>query len=195
MQTAAEGSRLEQLAKGARCVVNIGVYEGSSALIFCDALDDQAELHLIDPFVDESGWALREGSRASPTSTRMAVARRTRRSGPQLRWHIARSQDIGRSWSGLQVDLLFVDGDHSADAVREDWDVWHRHIARAGAVAFHDARHGYPGGFGSPGPTSVTEHLFRRQTGVPGWHIVDEVDSIVIVMRSAHLAEDPPSAS
>jgi hypothetical protein len=195
MQTAAEAERLAQLAKGARCVVNIGVYEGSSAMMFCDALGDQAQLHLIDPFVDESGWALREGSRASPTSTRIAVARRARHSGPQLHWHIARSQDIGRSWSALQVDLLFVDGDHSPEAVREDWEVWHCHIAPAGAVAFHDARRGYPDGFGSPGPTSVTEDLFRGQSGVRGWQIVDEVDSLVVVMRSADQDKDSLSTS
>ena len=186
MQTAGEVARLAQLARGAGCVVNIGVYEGSSAIVLRDALGDHAQLHLIDPFVDESGWALREGWRAAPTSTRMVVARRARHGGPRLHWHIARSQDIGRSWSGLPVDLLFVDGDHSPEAVREDWEVWHRHIAPDGAVAFHDARRGYPGGFGSPGPTSVTEDLFRKQTRVSDWHIVDEVDSLVVVMRSAH---------
>jgi predicted O-methyltransferase YrrM len=185
MQTAAEVACLESLATGARCVVNIGVYEGSSAVMFCDALGEQAQLHLIDPFVDEDGWALRDGWRASPTSTRMAVARRVRHGGPRLHWHLERSQDVGRSWSGLPVDLLFVDGDHSPEAVREDWEVWRRHIAPAGAVAFHDARLGCPGGSGGPGPTSVTEHLFRAPAGSPGWHIVDEVDSLVVVRRSA----------
>jgi hypothetical protein len=195
MQTPAETARLTLLAKDARCVVNIGVYEGSSAVMFCEALGEQAQLHLIDPFVDEDGWALRDGWRASPTSTRMAVARRVRHGGPQLHWHLARSQDVGRSGPGLPVDLLFVDGDHGPEAVREDWEVWHRHIAPAGVVAFHDARLGCPGGSGGPGPTAVTEDLFRAPTGAPGWEIIEEVDSLVVVMRSTRQDEGPPSTS
>jgi hypothetical protein len=89
---------------------------------------------------------------------------------------------VGRSWAGGPVDLVFVDGDHSPDGCREDWEVWHPHVAGGGAVAFHDARLGQPGGAGSPGPTSVVDGLFRG-SGVPGWTIAEELDSLVVVRR------------
>jgi predicted O-methyltransferase YrrM len=183
MHTEAEASQLRAFARSARWVVELGVYEGSSALLFVDALGPEAELHLIDPFIDESGWAMRAGWRGVPFATRRAVGRRVRRDGPKLRWHIARSQDVGRRWSGPEVDLVFIDGDHSPTGCREDWDVWHSHVRPGGVVAFHDARLGEPEGWGSPGPTSVVNELFRQDPPA-GWEVLTEVDSLVGVRRT-----------
>ena len=183
MHSAAEADVLARLAAVADRVVELGVYEGSSALVLCRALRPGSELHLVDPFVDASGWALRPGARASAAATRLAVRREAERSGPSVRWHMARSQDVGRSWDGGPVDLVFVDGDHSPDGCREDWERWHAHVSPGGAVAFHDARLGQPGGDGSPGPTGVVDELFRP--GRAGWEIVEEVDSLVVVRRVA----------
>jgi predicted O-methyltransferase YrrM len=182
MHSPAEAEALTRLAAGARRVVELGVYEGSSARVLCAALGPEAELHLVDPFVDESGWALLPNWSATPAATRLAVRRAARRGGPRLRWHVARSQDVGRAWSGGEVDLVFVDGDHSPDGCREDWDVWHPHVRPGGAVAFHDARpsRSEPG---SPGPTRVVDELFRGARPVPGWTLAEEVDTLVVVRR------------
>jgi predicted O-methyltransferase YrrM len=195
MHTVGEAKLLGRLATGARCVVEIGVYEGSSAWVFCDALARRAELHLIDPFIDESGWALRSGWRATPAATRLAVWRRTWRHGPKIQWHVARSQDVGRVWRGPAVDLVFIDGDHSPDPCREDWDVWHPHVRPNGLVAFHDARLGLPGGTGSPGPTSVVTELFRTGRAPAGWRIAEEVDTLVVVRRDRTDEQRPASAA
>jgi predicted O-methyltransferase YrrM len=169
------------LARRARRVVELGVYEGSSAVVLCRTLGPRSELHLVDPFVDESGWALPAGARATPLATRLAVRRAARRDGPAIHWHIARSQDVGRTWTSGEVDLVFVDGDHSPEGCREDFEVWSSHVTADGAIAFHDARDGLAGGHGSVGPTSVVNELFRN--GTSEWTIVAEVDSLVVVRR------------
>ncbi|MGI8715641.1 MAG: class I SAM-dependent methyltransferase [Solirubrobacteraceae bacterium] len=185
MHSPAEAAALARRASGARRVVELGVYEGSSAVVLINALGPAGELHLIDPFIDASGWALRAGWQANPIATRLAVRRACRHHGPQIRWHLARSQDVGRAWAGAPVDFVFIDGDHSPQGVREDWEAWRGHIAAGGAAAFHDARAGRPGGQGGPGPTSVVDELFREHTGsVPDWAIVEEVDSLVVVQRA-----------
>ena len=184
MHTPAEADLLRSLAAGARCVVELGVYEGSSAFVFCDVLTPEAQLHLVDPFSDESGWAMRRGWHGTPVATRLAVRRRCRAGGPDVRWHIARSQDVGRAWPGPPVDLVFVDGDHSPEGCREDWDVWHPHVRPGGVVAFHDARLGAPGGTGSPGPTSVVNEVFGAQDPPDGWQPAGEVDTLVVVRRA-----------
>jgi predicted O-methyltransferase YrrM len=190
MHSAAEAEMLRQLVRGARCVVEIGVYEGSSAFVLCAALSSPAQLHLIDPFVDESGAAMRRGWHGTPTATRLAVGRQAGRGGPNVTWHIARSQDVGRAWRGPEVDLVFVDGDHSRGGCREDWDVWHPHVRLGGALAFHDARLGAPGGSGGPGPTSVVDELFREGMPPRGWRLVDEIDTLVVVSRCAATAAE-----
>ncbi len=180
MHSSGEAAVLTRLAAAARRVVELGVYEGSSAVVLLQALSADAELHLVDPFVDASGWALRPGWRANPTATRLAV-RRARHGGTTVRWHLARSQDVGRTWSAGPVDLVFIDGDHSSEGCREDWEVWHGHVIRGGAVAFHDARAGRRDGDGSPGPTAVVDELFRD--GPSHWRIVEEIDTLVVVRR------------
>ena len=182
MHSPAEAVALARLASGARLVVELGVYEGSSARVLCAALGPEAELHLADPFVDASGWALLPGWSATPAATRLAVRRAARRGGPRLHWHVARSQDVGRAWRGGEVDLVFIDGDHSPEGCREDWDVWHPHVRQGGAVAFHDARAGgvQPG---SPRPTQVVDELFRGAEPVPRWTLAEEVDTLVVVTR------------
>jgi predicted O-methyltransferase YrrM len=185
MHTRAEADVLRRYAIGARCVVEIGVYEGSSAVVFCDALDPAADLHLIDPFTDESGWTMRAGWHGTPFATRLAL-RRYARGGPRVRWHVARSQDVGRAWNGQQVDLVFIDGDHSPTACAEDWRQWHRHVRSGGAVAFHDARHGRPDGDGSIGPTQVVDDL--REQLPAGWRVGDEVDTLVVFQRRGSLS-------
>jgi predicted O-methyltransferase YrrM len=55
MHSEAEGATLARLAQGARRVVELGVYEGSSAVVLCRALGPGDELHLVDPFFDATG--------------------------------------------------------------------------------------------------------------------------------------------
>ncbi len=183
MHTRAEAELLARYAADARRVVELGVYEGSSAVMFCATLPPEAELHLVDPFIDEHGSAMRAGWHGTPFASRMAVRRAARRGrgGPQIRWHIARSQDLGRGWTGGEVDMIFIDGDHSTEACGEDWRVWHPHVRRGGSVAFHDARYGRHQGSSSPGPTAVVDAL--RDDMPEGWSIVAEVDSLVVFQR------------
>jgi hypothetical protein len=67
--------------------------------------------------------------------------------------------------------------------VRRDWNDWHRFIVPDGIVVFHDARV-FPGGWTKPdwGPVKLVNDLFRG-TGLRGWSIVQEVDSVVVVQR------------
>ena len=68
MHTREEADLLADLAAGRRTAVEIGVYEGSSALVLARALPVDAVLHLIDPFVDSRGLAT--GWRGTAWATR-----------------------------------------------------------------------------------------------------------------------------
>jgi predicted O-methyltransferase YrrM len=49
-----------------------------------------------------------------------------------------RSLDAARGWN-RNISLLFVDGDHRYEAVRDDFNAWSPHVAPSGAILFHDA--------------------------------------------------------
>ena len=37
-----------------------------------------------------------------------------------------------------RVDLLFIDGDHSYDGVKADWEVYREFLGHGSTVVFHD---------------------------------------------------------
>jgi predicted O-methyltransferase YrrM len=170
-------------ARGARCVVEIGVYEGASAVALCTALEPGAELHLIDPFGSHPD-ALPSGWGASEWATRRAVGRaaRRRRDAPSVRWHAALSHVAAARWEGA-VDLLFIDGDHSEAGCELDWSCWHGFLAPGGRAVFHDARADQRDGRGLPGPTAVVARHFRGDRA-QGWAILAEADRTVVVGRT-----------
>jgi MMP 1-O-methyltransferase len=183
MHSDAEAALLERLAAGRKTVVEIGTYEGSSAVVFARAMDPGATLHLIDSY---EGNALLFGWKGTERATRRVMERATReRGGPRVEWHIARSGTVAAGWSA-PIDLLFIDGDHSEQGARADWEAFSPHVVRGGVVIFHDARFGQPcGGDAGPGPRIVVDSLFRGEGALPGWRIVEEVDSSVAVERVA----------
>jgi predicted O-methyltransferase YrrM len=191
MHSTEDARLLVDAAAGARRVVEIGVYEGSSALLLCRALGPAAELHLIDPFGRRPD-ALPTGWGATEWATRRVVARAARRRGasaPQVCWHIALSHEIAARWSAA-VDLVFIDGDHSEAGCELDWRCWRQFVPVGGRVIFHDARADRPGGRGLPGPTAVVRRHFRdpapAESGAreAGWELVAETDRTVAVRRA-----------
>jgi hypothetical protein len=135
-------------------------------------LPQGADLHLVEPFEARRHWW-----EPADEATVKALLRRAakRRGGPRLHWHPAPSPATAGAWSA-PVDLVVIDGDHSRDGCRGDWDAWSPHVRHGGAVAFHGARGG------DPGPTAVVNELFGA--GDPaGWRTVAERDTLVAVER------------
>jgi predicted O-methyltransferase YrrM len=186
MHSADDARVLLEVARGAKRVVEIGVYEGSSALALCNALGSDAELHLVDPFGAHpdalpSGWGATEGA------TRRVVARTLRARGsdaPSVHWHVCLSAELASRWEG-ETDMVFIDGDHSEAGCELDWSSWRQFVPVGGRVVFHDARADQPGGRGLPGPTAVVQRHFRSGQATPGWEIGAEADRTVVVRRAA----------
>jgi predicted O-methyltransferase YrrM len=183
MHSCEDARLLLEAARGARRVVEIGVYEGASALSLQKTLGPDAELHLIDPFGRRPD-ALPGGWGASERATRRLLTRASRRLGPaapDLHWHVAFSHEVAERWSA-EVDLVFIDGDHSEGGCQRDWLDWSPLVRVGGRVAIHDARADQPSGRGLSGPTAVVaRHL--RDDRTSGWRIVDEADRTVVARR------------
>jgi len=183
MHSSEDARILREAARGARRAVEIGVYEGASALVLLRELDAEADLHLIDPFGSHPD-ALPGGWGATEWATRRVLGRAER--DPQsatVHWHVALSHKVAAGWSG-EADLVFIDGDHSEEGCQLDWDSWRPLVEPGGRVVFHDARADRAGGRGLPGPTAVLARL-RAGALEPGWALVAEADRTVVLRRVA----------
>ena len=49
----------------------------------------------------------------------------------------ALSTDAAATWT-RPIDLIFIDGDHSYEGVKRDWDLFVKHVPPFGMVVFHD---------------------------------------------------------
>ena len=178
MHTDGESALIAELAAGRSRVVEVGVYEGSSALVLVDALPLDAELHLIEPF----GMGPWPGvmNPADERAARANVGRAARRrGGPRLIWHVAFSEQAvagwratgrpGRSWTATTARRR---AGSTGSCGTRSWNP-------AGWSRFHDARVGKPGGWGDHGPTKVVDELFREGGAGDGWEIAAELDTIV----------------
>jgi len=173
----AEHGALLRWASGRRSVVEIGVAEGGSACALREAMSHDGVLYLIDPFHLSRIRLLNSLRRAAHSAVKGFGKSR-------VVWIEDFSRNAIRGWFG-QIDLLFIDGDHAESAVLQDWADWSPFVAPNGVVLFHDARV-FAGGWPDPsyGPVRAVSQLFR-EGGSTGWHIVEEVDSLVVVERKA----------
>jgi cephalosporin hydroxylase len=63
----------------------------------------------------------------------------------------ATREQVRRLLAGEALDLLFVDGDHTLEGVKRDYDDYAPLLRPGGLVAFHDVVPGGPGMHGDPG--------------------------------------------
>ena len=71
------------------------------------------------------------------------------------------------------VGLLFIDADHTEDAVRQDYTLWSPHVVSGGWIALHDVN-----APDWPGPTAVAAELRKLP-----WRTIKEVDNLLLLQK------------
>jgi predicted O-methyltransferase YrrM len=167
---------LEKWGRDRRALLEIGVFEGGSALILRRVMHPTGTLHLVDPFIPT------ESDMVGSERVSRVVVNRERRGAVQF--HCDFSHTVAQTWN-TPLDFLFIDGDHSEAATRQDFEDFEKHLTPDGVILFHDARLTQPSEqpwMGSPGSTAFVDQAFRRAAH-PRWKITDESGSIVVLQR------------
>ena len=116
-------------------VVEIGSARGKSACYLGMALKENGSgrLYAIDPHT-RTNW-----NDADSVDTFDSINRNLDRL--KLRDFVeivrANSEDAARDWS-RPIDLIFIDGDHSYEGVKRDWQLFSPFVRQFGGVIFHD---------------------------------------------------------
>ncbi len=115
--------------------VEIGSAQGHSACHIGAALEENGKgmLYAIDPHT-VTAWNDRDSEDSFPMIQRNLAA-----IGVSHRVELLRTTSAGAAedWS-RSIDLLFIDGDHSYEGVKNDWNLFHPFVRPGGVVLFHD---------------------------------------------------------
>jgi len=82
----------------------------------------------------------------------------------QVEVHRAFSQDVARDWS-RPIRLLWIDGDHTYEGAKRDFDLFSPFLVEGGIIALHDALHEFEG----PIRVFVEDILRSDKFGVAGF--------------------------
>lgn len=131
----AEGDLLYRLARSVDptlAIVEIGSYQGKSTCYL--ALGSEGA-----PVFAVDLWSLHRRVPRYRTAGRH-FRRNVKRVGVADRIVPIRgfSVEVGKSWKGPEIGLLYIDGCHSTPAVIADFKAWQKHLAAGAVVAFHD---------------------------------------------------------
>lgn len=163
---------LRKYASGAHLAVEIGTYQGVSAAVIASVLDPHGILFCIDPWPD---------SNARPNPSWHICQRHLRRQKVTHRINILRaaSRDVRNKIPDV-IDFVFIDGDHSWEGIKTDWEIVSPRIARGGVVCLHDS---------FVPPAEPWKHLpsvdfFHTVIGLDQqFRIVGQVDSMAVLRK------------
>lgn len=164
--TSAELEVLCRYARYAKIICEIGCFEGRTSVALAHAC--KGTVYAIDPFF---------GGRAGIAYGEL-IARvyRRRAHANNLLFVKGLSIDVARRFD-KPVDMLFIDADHSYEAVEADWNSWLPKLQGDGVVALHDCKLSV----NSPvdlGSMKFYDNKIRRMANVQEIH---SVDSLVVL--------------
>jgi predicted O-methyltransferase YrrM len=126
-----EAAYLYRLVRDTRpaTVVEIGRFRGGSTLLLAAGLESGV-LHSYD--VER-----RQGRSGAELDAELLAALERYAFRNRVRLHVADSRTAEPPEA--PIDMLFIDGDHSEEGVRADFEHWRPRLASGGHVLFHDA--------------------------------------------------------
>lgn len=166
---------LKQYARDASVICEIGCYEGRTSVEL--ALGTKGTVYSVDPFFP--------GRLGVCYTEWIARIHRSRRNRQNLVFLKGLSSEIAQIFN-LPIDFLFIDADHSYEAVSADWAAWIPKVVTHGYVALHDSK------VAANSPEPVGSMRFYSEDIQRMTDIVecDSIDSLVILRtRSEHISE------
>lgn len=178
--TAAETELLVSLAAGRSTVVEVGVFEGATSARLAAVIDSAGRLFLVDPF--ERGT---RPERLLGLSYSHHIARRSVALWRHRVCFVQATSLAAAEAHTETAELIFIDADHSYEAVQADFLAWSERLAPTGVLAFHDSRRcpARPDLEAHTGPVRLLGEILAGEHGP--WCLAGEADSVTAIRRAA----------
>jgi hypothetical protein len=132
-------------------IVEIGVLNGETTEIFCKANKD-VSITGIDPIISDSMNANLIGSEDK--------IKQLEKQYPNFSFIKDYSFNVAKYWE-KSIDYLFIDGDHTYEAVKQDFDSWFPFVTKDGIIVLHDSACNRGGPHFWFGPSKLADELIQ----------------------------------
>jgi predicted O-methyltransferase YrrM len=168
---------LLKYSRNAKVICEIGCYEGKTSIAL--ARNTAGAVYSVDPFlkgrlgISYGGW--------------IARLHRKRSGAKNLFFLRGFSKEVAPTFH-LPIDFLFIDADHSYEAIKTDWNSWCPKMAEGGIIALHDSRIAA----NSPIPLGTMRFYAEDIPTFSEMIELDSVDSLAILQvgRTAHCGDN-----
>lgn len=117
-------------------VVEIGTHKGGTLFAWCQAADPEALIVSIDlPDGLFGGGYSEEEARRFQAFAQPGQELHTLRRDSHKRRTVRRLKSL---LDERPIEFLMIDGDHTYDGVKRDWEIYEPLVAQGGLIAFHD---------------------------------------------------------
>jgi len=169
-----EATLLYDMAKACRegCILEVGSYRGRSAVALGRGSIDghKVPVYAIEPheeFTGELGGKFGPPDRAAFYTAMLATSC----------YHVVRlvnlsSEMVAPGWK-QKIGLLFIDGDHSYEGVKRDFECWSPHLASEALIAFDD----------STNPELGPRRLIDELTNSGRFEEINRVRNVTVIAR------------
>lgn len=170
-----ERACLVRYATGKRCLAEIGVWQGRTTRELRKVMAPDGVLFAVDPYPP--------GRLGFSAPQRIAIGEVGRIRNGSIVWvrktGVDAALDHGVAEAGL-FDFVFIDGEHSYDGLRADWEAWRSRLVPGGVVALHDSRSSESRQIADAGSARFTRDVILRD---PDFEVVEAVDTLTILRR------------
>jgi predicted O-methyltransferase YrrM len=166
--TPAEAAILERYAGTSTIIVELGCYEGRTAVTLAQATTGR--VYSIDTFPK---------GRLKISYTKLIASLSKWRACVQNAIIIHAHSHHASIEFNDPIDLIFIDADHSFEGVEQDWRDWFPKVKAGGFIALHDAQRAECSAEDLGSQRFYSEIVSR----LPDIEVVDAVDSLVVLRK------------
>lgn len=173
----AERDCLASHAAGKKRLVEVGVWHGVTTCRLRQAMSSEGVLLGVDPYrPGRLGFSIPQRiAHAEVSKVRNGIVQWSRMTGAEAASEYA--------YSGAPpVDFVFIDGDHSYEGLRADWEGWSPLVASDGIIALHDSQSSETRKIDDAGSAVFTREVIRYDSR---FDAVEVVDTLTVLKRVA----------
>ncbi|MCB0700271.1 MAG: class I SAM-dependent methyltransferase [Chitinophagales bacterium] len=171
--TASERNLISKYARGKSKAVEIGVYEGVNTITIAAAIAEGGTLYGIDPFF-KGKLGICWGKWVAVLSMKRAKVRDKVILVEKLSFDAI--NDVPS-----EIDFIFIDGDHSYEGIKKDWELFSDIVKPNGYILLHDTL--VPEFDLSRASLGSIQFYKDVVTSDERFELVDSVDSLTVLKR------------